>query len=247
MPLHDWTRVRSGLFHHFRQDWLIEIARDLNRGRLPNGLSALVEQRSGPREPDVLAIESFGADAQNGGKAGAVAVAEEPQVQTVRRSSRNIYADRANRIVVRHHLGRIVAVIEIVSPGNKDSRAALREFVEKTIDLLRAGVHVLIIDLFPPAPRDPSGIHKAIWDEIEEEDFDLPDDRNRTFASYESGNETVARLETRGVGDELPAMPLYLASGLHIPVPLETTYKSAWDATPVELRRAVEAGKLPTE
>jgi hypothetical protein len=40
------------------------------------------------------------------------------------------------RIVVKHDLGRIIAVIEIVSPGNKDSRAALRDFVEKTVDFL---------------------------------------------------------------------------------------------------------------
>lgn len=58
MPIHDWTRLPGGLFHHFHQDWSIEIARELNRGRLPRGLSALVEQRSGPREADVLTIES---------------------------------------------------------------------------------------------------------------------------------------------------------------------------------------------
>jgi hypothetical protein len=40
MPIHDWSRVPSGLFHHFRQDWSIEIARTLNRGRLPKGLPA---------------------------------------------------------------------------------------------------------------------------------------------------------------------------------------------------------------
>ncbi len=59
-----------------------------------------------------------------------------------------------------------MAVIEILSPGNRDSRAALRNFVEKTIGFLRAGIHVLIVDLFPPTPRDPFGIHKAVWDEI---------------------------------------------------------------------------------
>ena len=59
MPLHDWTRVPSGLFHHFHQDWSIEITRALNRGRLPKGLSALVERRAGVKEPDVLFQLSF--------------------------------------------------------------------------------------------------------------------------------------------------------------------------------------------
>lgn len=26
-------------------------------------------------------------------------------------------------------------------------------------------MHVLVIDLFPPTPRDPQGIHQAIWSE----------------------------------------------------------------------------------
>jgi hypothetical protein len=38
MPIHDWTRVPAGLFHHFQQDWSIEITRELNRGRLPPSL-----------------------------------------------------------------------------------------------------------------------------------------------------------------------------------------------------------------
>src|SRR5262245_19223193 len=128
MPIHDWTKVPAGLFHHFHQDWCIEIARALNRGRLPKGVSALVEQRAGPRESDVLAIERTQVDPdQNGG----VATMAPPVTRIVRRTSKEIYSERANRIVVKHHLGRIIAVIEIMSPGNKDSRVAISDFVEK--------------------------------------------------------------------------------------------------------------------
>jgi hypothetical protein len=206
MPMHDWSRIPSGLFHHFHQDWSIEITRLLNRGRLPAGLSALVEQRAGPKE---------------------------------------IYASRANLIVVRHRLGRIVAVIEIVSPGNKDSKAALRDFVDKTIDFLRKGIHVLIIDLFPPTPRDPFGLHKVIWDEITEEDFALPKDKNRVLVSYETGAERAAYIETVGVGDNLPDMPLILTNSLHVMVPLESTYQATWEASPEAYRQAVETGVMP--
>ena len=150
-----------------------------------------------------------------------------------------------NRIVVRHHLGRIVAVIEIVSPGNKDSRAALRDFVEKAIDLLRAGIHVLIVDLFPPTPRDPCGIHKAIWDEIEEEEFTFPEGKDRILVSYETGGQRAAYVEPVAVGDALPDMPLFLTNTFHIRVPLEPTYQATWGASPEELRRAVELGVMP--
>lgn len=226
MAIHDWTRVPAGLFHHFHQDWSIEIARTLNRGRLPKGLSALVEHQT------------------VGDRKGYVAL-NPPVTQFVRRTTREFHTGGANRIVVRHHLGRIVAVIEIVSPGNKDSRAALRDFVEKAIDFLRKGIHLLIIDLFPPTPRDPFGLHKALWDEIVEEDFTFPPGKNLILASYETGGVRAAYVEPVAVGDVLPDMPLFLANDLHVPVPLEPTYCATWDASPEEMRQAVETGIMP--
>ncbi len=239
MPLHDWSRIPAGLFHHFHQDWSIEITRQLNRGRLPKGLSALVEQRAGPKETDVLTIEERSRNEEG------VVTMERPVTQFVRRTAKQIYASRANRVVIRHQLGRIVAVIEIVSPGNKDSRAALRDFVDKTIDFLRKGIHVLIVDLFPPSPRDPLGIHKVIWDEIIEEEFCFPPGKDRILVSYEAGPERVAYIETLAVGDVLPDMPLILTDDLHALVPLESSYQTAWDASPEEYRRVVETGVIP--
>lgn len=219
MPIHDWTRVPSGLFHDFHQSWSVRIADALNAGRLPREKSALVERRIGMVEPDFVLCKQ----ATDG----------------------EFYSSRANRIVVKHHLGRIIAVIEIVSPGNKDSRAALRDFVDKTIDFLRQGIHVLIVDLFPPTPRDPSGIHKVIWDEITEEPFVFPEGKDRILASYETGGERVAYLEPVTVGDELPDMPLFLTSSLHVMVPLESTYRQTWEVLPEEMRIAVETGVIP--
>jgi hypothetical protein len=170
---------------------------------------------------------------------------DRPVTRIVRRTTKEIYAGRANRIVVTHHLGRIVAVIEILSPGNKDSRAALRDFVEKTIDFLRKGIHVLIVDLFPPTPRDPFGMHKVIWDEIEEEDFAFPEGKDRILASYETGGIRAAYVEPVAVGDLLPDMPLFLTNDLHVLVPLEPTYRATWDASPEEMRVAVETGIMP--
>ena len=34
MPIHDWSRVDAGLFHHFHQAWTIEISNALNAGGL---------------------------------------------------------------------------------------------------------------------------------------------------------------------------------------------------------------------
>ena len=238
MPIHDWTRVPAGLFHHFHQDWTIEIARTLNRGRLPRGVAALVEQRAGPREADVLAIERRG-NPRPTATDGGVAVREPPAAPIIRRNARFMYAERANRIVIKHHLGQILAVIEILSPGTKDGRGTMRRFIENKITLLREGKRFLIVDLFPATPRDPFGIHKVLWDEIVDEDFVFPPGKDRILASYTTGLEDVAYVEPVAVGDRMPDMPLFLAEELHITVPLESTYQATWDASPEEMRVAV--------
>ena len=51
--------------------------------------------------------------------------------------------------------------------------------------------------------------------------------------------------EPVAVGDALPDMPLFLTNDLHVTVPLESTYQTAWDASPEELRLAVETGVVP--
>jgi hypothetical protein len=101
-------------------------------------------------------------------------------------------------------------------------------------------------------PRDPQGIHKAIWDEIEEEPFELPPGKPPTLAAYVAGNlvtglETTAYVELVGVGDKLPEMPAYLDRDGYVPVPLESTYQTAWAACPADLRELVETGKLSGE
>src|SRR5277367_2934092 len=85
MPLHDWTRVPSGLFHHFHQGWAWGIGRALNRGRLPAGMSALVEQRSGPKETDVLTVELAAPDES---APGGAAVLERPKTRIHRQTDK---------------------------------------------------------------------------------------------------------------------------------------------------------------
>src|SRR5882672_5883895 len=133
MPIHDWTRVDAGLFHDFHQDWTIELCRSLNAGRLPAGYVALVDHQTGGPIPDILSLNR-----------GHIVEAEE-----------DTYARRANRIRIQHRHGEVVAVIELVSPGNKSSWNALRAFVRKASDLISQGIHLLVVDLFPPSDRDP--------------------------------------------------------------------------------------------
>ncbi len=240
MPVHDWTRVQSGLFHEFHQSWSVRIKDALNGGLLAKGYYALVEQRVDGPEPDVIAVETK--KRAKTGSGAPLATLEPPKtlLTTHITSDAVRYARRANRISIRHPLGEVVAVIEIVSPGNKDSRNSLRSFVEKAVAFLRNGVHLLIVDLFPPSVRDPQGIHKAIWDELTDEPFELPAGKRFTLVAYQTGNGFTAYIEPVGVGDAMPDMPLFLEPGAHILVPLEATYAATWAVCPEPIRELVE-------
>jgi hypothetical protein len=251
MPVHDWSNVDANVFHHFHQRWTIAICDALNAGLLPSGYSALVEQHAGGLIPDVLALQRRSRPSQLDDPVGGTLTAIPPKTSLVRQAN-TILAARANRIVIRHRLGDVVCVMEIVSPGNKSGRAALRAFVRKSIEFLQQGIHLLVIDLLPPTPRDPQGMYKAIWDEIQEEPFELPPDKPLTLAAYVAGDlltgsETTAYVEMIGVGDILPDMPAYLDRGGYVPVPLEATYQTAWATCPPDLRELVETGRLSGE
>ncbi|WP_169977632.1 DUF4058 family protein [Tautonia rosea] len=240
MPIHDWTRVNAGLFHHFHHQWIASLANALNAGLLPGGYSALAEQRAIGLVPDVLTLQHGGSRQAPGG----LAVAERPpRAWAIRQAEEDVYAAKANRIAIHHPLGEVVAVIEIVSPGNKGSRAALRSFTEKAVELVRGGIHLLVVDLFPPSDRDPLGIHPAIWDAFLEEPFEPPPGKTLTVVSYASGDTKVAYVEPVGVGDLLPEMPLFLTPGTYIPAPLEATYQATWDHCPAPLREAVTGNR----
>lgn len=245
MPIHDWSNVPAGLFHDFHQTWSIYIRNALNRGLLPRGLTALVEQKAPPKEGEVLAIERKLSRRRGDIDSGGLVTLERPIARFVRQSDQAFYSGKANRIVVRHHLGRIVAVIEIVSPGNKSSVRAIGEFTGKIATYLDEGIHVLVVDLFPPTPRDPAGIHKAIWDQIVDEDMTLPEGKDRILASCEAGVTKRAYVEPIGVGDPVPEMPLFVTEGGHVKVPLEASYLAAWNDTSDAVREVVETGVVP--
>lgn len=241
MPIHDWTRVDAGAFHHFHQGWTIALCNTLNTGGLPANYFALAEQVAGGPIPDVLTLRLRESEPQTESASGGLAVATiPPRTRYSTCVEDDLYCRKANRVTIRHRHGRVVAVVEIVSPGNKSSRDALRSFVEKTTDLLRQGVHLLVIDLFPPAPRDPQGIHKAIWDELKEESFVLPPDKPLTLAAYSAGVVKVAYVEPVAVGDVLPDMPLFLEPEVYVPAPLETTYQATWCVFPAPLKGLLE-------
>lgn len=249
MPIHDWTRVSAGIYHHFHLAWIDEIQRALNAGVLPPDCYALAEQQVGKLEPDVLTLHGLEGphDAPDqpdrGREGGGILVAPHPS-RMVAEESEPFFMRKQRVITIRHVSGdKVLAMIEVVSPGNKDSLRAFQLFIEKANWLLDHQIHLLVLDLFPPTPRDPRGIHGAIWGVLSEQEFVPPAGKPLTFVSYEVNKGIRAYIDPLAVGDDLPDMPLFLWPGAHVRVPMEATYGAAFAAVPRRWRSVLD----PTE
>ena len=241
MPIHDWTRVDAGTFHNFHFRWVAAICDALNAGRLPKSCFAMAEQVVGRPEGDAVTLEIEGGKdlaADGGGTATAVqprtAFVLPAEVKVVR-------ARKANRVAVRHRLGEVMLAVASKSSRLATERLhAIRAFAEKGADLIWQGVNLLVVDLFPPGPRDPQGVHPLIWSEITDHSFSLPPDKPLTLAAYQSEPIKTAYVEPVAVGDRLPEMPLFLRGEWHIGTPLEETYQTTWNVMPWPIKRLFE-------
>ena len=101
-----------------------ELARSLNAGRLPAGYIALAEQQTGGPIPDVLTLSRRPTDSGTSQPAGLAVATAPPQARFIVEVEEDAYARRANRICIHHRHGEVVAVMEIVSPGDKTSSSA---------------------------------------------------------------------------------------------------------------------------
>lgn len=243
MPIHDWTRVPAGAWHDFHVAWIAEIRRALNDGLLPPEYYAQAEQIAGPLGPDVLTLREvpdaggLSTGMREAAPRGVVIETAPPPVRMIFEAEMSEYVSKRRTIVIRHSSGDdIVALLEIVSPGNKSARHALQAFVQKAIEALYRGYHLLIIDLFPPGPRDPQGLHAVVWREISDETFELPPGEPLTLVAYNAGPRKIAYIEPTAVGRKLLDMPLFLTPEAYINVPLEATYHSAYLGVPRKWR-----------
>ena len=247
MPIHDWTRVDAGTFHAFHTRWISEIMGALNTGLLPNGYYALAEQVATRMQTDVLTLRAPSRDLSTPTTNGGMAVAEAPPhvglslrpdpKRKPRHSTR-----RGRHLVIRHVSGHhVVALIEIVSPANKDRKAHVRELAQKVVRSLEAGVHVLLIDLLPATAHDPGGLHAAVWRWFDTAAYEPPVDRPLTLVSYAwDGEEPRAYLQPVSVGQPLIDMPLFLTAERYVNVPLEPTYGTAYHGMPEYWRNVIE-------
>ena len=253
MPIHDWTRVSAGTFHDFHHAWIAELRRVLNGGLLPAGYYAQAEQVAGDVVPDVLTLQASDGDGPPKvptpvGGDGGIAVAQAPPRVTLHAEANEaaILTRRQKQLVIRHATDdRIIALIEIVSPGNKQQSAAVDAFVDKAVAALYEGYHLLVLDLLPSGPLAPRGMHGAIWTQFGGT-YDPPAGKPLTLAAYVAGapfrGSTQCYVEPTAVGTPLIDMPLFLDPGHYINVPLEPTYLAAYEGVPRRWKAVIEAG-----
>ena len=252
MPMHDWTRATAGTYHDFHLSWIAAMRNKLNAGLLPAGLFAMAEQIIGGPSPDVVTLHDWpdapasAGGAGSRGRGGGVLVLPEPssppQTEIVVPAG-PAYARKTSQVVIKHELGHVLSVIELVSPGNKHSLSETRRIVDKSAALIHEGVHLLLVDPFPPTPRDQHGLANLIWHEIDAtQDLPFFPERPLLAASFQARPLPIAHVTPFAVGDALPAMPVFLVEDRYITLPLDETYAEVWSVLPPPIRRVLEPG-----
>jgi hypothetical protein len=119
MPMHDWTNIEAGIYHHFHHAWITAIGQTLNRGVLPPDYYALAEQVAAGFDPDVLTLQ----DVLHEGDSSGGGTATQTRPKTTFTAEASSFKPRRKSLVAVRHVSddRVVAMIEIVTPNHKNS------------------------------------------------------------------------------------------------------------------------------
>jgi hypothetical protein len=161
MPLFDHFHRPLSETHQwvsFHGRWATAIADDLNR-RLPKRFLAEAPFNLGPfASADVAEVDQArvgGNGPADGlalpGSGGGVGVAAEPVLYTPPETDLSMPAQFPEDILVEvrdlQHARQVLAVIELVSPGNKDDTDARESFAGKCLSYLAKGMGLVVIDI----------------------------------------------------------------------------------------------------
>lgn len=237
MPVHDWSRVDAGIFHGFHTLWVTALNNALNDGLLPRDYYAYPEQHAGQFVADLLTLHAAPrqVDPPPLSSSGGLALAEAPPRVRLREELSPSARSRRRTLAIRHVSGhRLVAVIEIVSPANKDRAEHVEDLLGKIAAMLAARIHVLLVDPHLPGKFDPQGLHAAVRDTYGDMPaaYEVPAAEPLTLASYRADAPPEAYIEHLAIGQPLPDMPLFFQPQRYINVPLEDTYQTAFRGVP---------------
>jgi hypothetical protein len=129
-----------------------------------------------------------------------------------------------------HESKRLVGVIELISPGNKDRPEARRTFAAKCVAYLQRGIGLVIVDI---VTIRGGNLHHGVLDLLgQAEGSVLPADTALYAAAYRPAhrsdkNQLDLWPTALALGQPLPLLPLALRGAFFVPVDLEATYSEA--------------------
>lgn len=210
---------------------LIVYACDQIVARLPADLKARVEERVyvasgrerlGTRQPDLRvttrrrsAAATVGGDVADpddaGGATGTATAVQRITVVQPRRVMMPSESVTEGFIEIRERLpsGRLITVIEVLSPENKRGGRGRREYLAKQRECLRAGINLVEIDL----------LRRGRWTVVAPPEF-IDDPGTFRISAWSVGDPNVADFYPIGLREALPAIALPLRPGDFL-VPLE--------------------------
>ena len=227
-PLNDTTSWEG-----FHAQWPAMLVLELCRKLPPEyvaapqvHLGAMVEIDIATYERDMLSAPSWDGGPSDGGVATAVWA---PPSATLSVESDLPAQDDYEVLIYDTRRGRrLVAAIELVSPGNKDRAENRRAFVTKCAQLLREQVSVIIVDLV--TTRHFNLYHELLeW--IDQTDPALGTEPPDLYAvaCRATRRQRTWSLDTwlhpLTLGAPLPTLPLWLAPEFAIPLDLEPSYE----------------------
>ncbi|HEV3078177.1 MAG TPA: DUF4058 family protein [Gemmataceae bacterium] len=125
---------------------------------------------------------------------------------------------------------RLVAALELISPGNKDRPESRRAFAAKCASYLYQGISLIIVDI---VTERSANLHNETMRLMQaEQRFELPADVNLYAVAYRpvrrEQKEEIDLWPVRfKIGDRLPTLPLILSWETSIQVDLEAAYLDA--------------------
>jgi hypothetical protein len=232
MPLLDHFRPPLSQRRHwdsFHGAWAEAMAAQLNQSLLPERFVAEARvQLGGQVEIDVATFSEK--DTAVTSESGGVAVWAPPQPAATALLDFRDPDILEVQIPSEEEGPRLVAAIELISPGNKDRPANRHMFAVKCASYLHGGVSVILVDV---VTERSGNLHAELLKVLQaqlatrgQDSHDLYATAYRTVAAREGLRlETWAEVLT--VGGVLPTLPLWLQPDLCLPLDLEATYQTA--------------------
>jgi hypothetical protein len=212
----------------FHSSWATKIADSLTERWLPPNYIAEEHVHLGPSVE--IDAGTFERESLSAGEEGGVVATKSPSVWTVPAPAAVMPAVFPEtfevRILSRDTGPKLVAAIELVSPGNKDRPRERRAFATKCASYLYQGISVIMIDI---VTHRRGNLHNETLRVMEAaEDLHLLDASLYAVAYQPLRRDNVDEVSIwhsrLALGQPLPVLPLGLRADLVIPVDFEAAY-----------------------